>query len=89
MIELVHGVRPRAPCSWAHQEVRPAQYRNIGASMNTDHDAYLKYIIFLHAVEGAELNKDLHRAHTDHLRRLDASGTFEYCCRENNYRGPE
>ena len=42
--------------------------------MNFKQDPFLKYVIFLHAVEGAKLTKDLHWAHTDHIRKLDESG---------------
>ena len=42
--------------------------------MNAVNEPFLKYVIFLHAVPGAKLNKGLRRSHAEHLRMLDESG---------------
>lgn len=35
---------------------------------------YIKYFIFLKAVEGQKLIRELHQAHSDHLKKLDEEG---------------
>jgi len=35
---------------------------------------YIKYFIFLKAVEGQKLTRELHQAHSDHLKKLDDRG---------------
>ncbi|MBD3217059.1 MAG: hypothetical protein GF310_02195 [candidate division Zixibacteria bacterium] len=43
-----------------------------GGELNAD--VNLKYVIFLHAVEGQTLSRELHSAHAEHLKELDRRG---------------
>ena len=40
----------------------------------SNRDEHLKYVIFLRAVEGQKLTRDLHTAHARHLEDLDKRG---------------
>ena len=44
---------------------------------STEKDEHLKYVIFLRAVGGAKLKRDLHLAHARHLEELDKRGILE------------
>jgi uncharacterized protein YciI len=39
-------------------------------------DENLKYVIFLHAVEGQTLSRELHSGHAGHLKELDRRQTL-------------